>query len=139
MQLAKQVEINEDQSPLPDKVIGELHNSNPAEAALIASTLPEAQRAQLAAFCYKRKHLSHLAIMIAASCQRQQLISAMGPAGEALFNQSRDPEKAIRELREAAGETARKAISLATFGNKAKNTSDDSSDKSQNTVVSLRR
>lgn len=119
MQLPKRLEVNERQCPVPDEVFAELHKSNPGDATLIASTLPETQRAQLAAFCYKRMHLSHLAIMIAASCDRQILVAAMGTAGDLLFEQSRDPEKAIDDLREATGETVRKGISLATVGKKS--------------------
>ena len=137
MQLPKTLEPNERQCPVPDKVFAELHKSNPAEAAVIAATLPEVQRAQLAAFCYKRKHLSHLAIMIAATCNRHSLVTAMGAAGGVLFNQSRDPEKAIAELRKAAGETARKAVSLATFSSKP-TIRDDNDEPDMTNVVSIR-
>lgn len=119
MQLPKRLELNERQCPVPDSVFAELNKLNLTDAASIASRLPEAQRARLAAFCYKRMHLSDLAIMIAASCNRQLLNTAMGPAGDVLFEQSRDPEKAIADLHEATGETVRKGISLATIGNKS--------------------
>lgn len=119
MQLPKRLELNERQCPVPDNMFAELNKSNPADAALIASTLPQVQRAQLAAFCYKRMHLSHLAILIAASCDRQVLVAAMGTAGDVLFEQSRDPKKAIDDLYEATGLSARKGISLAIVGNKS--------------------
>ena len=118
MQLPKRLELNERQCPVPDNVLAELHKSNPTDAALIASAIPETQRAQLAAFCYKRMHLSHLAIMIASSCSRIALETAMGRAGDVLFEQSRDPDKAIADLREATGVSVRKGISLATVGKK---------------------
>ena len=120
MQLPKSLELNERQCPVPDNLFAELNKSNPTDAAVIASTLPEPQRARLAAFCYKRMHLSHLAIMIAASCNRQILVTAMGTAGEVLFEQSRDPQKAIAELSESTGDTAGKGISLATVGKKSR-------------------
>ncbi|MEM5501596.1 hypothetical protein WNY59_08345 [Ahrensia kielensis] len=137
MQLAKQLEINERQCPVPDNVLGDLRKSNPAEAALIASTLPELQRVQLAAFCYKRNHLKHLSIMIAATCELQGLVSAMGPAGVALYDQSRDPYKAVADLQASAGETARRAISLASFGNKTRTKISNEMHDSSGVIVTL--
>lgn len=139
MQLPKRLELNERQCPVPDTVFSQLHKSNPAEAALIAATLPERQRAQLAAFCYKRKHLSHLAIMIAANCDKRSLETAMGRAGEQLFEQSRDATKAVATLREQEGENARKAISLATFGKKSSRLYEDEAINSDTNIVPLRR
>ena len=45
---------------LSEKVIEEVTGAGPADAVAVATTLPEAQRAALAQFCYGRRHLRHL-------------------------------------------------------------------------------
>ncbi|MDZ7823736.1 MAG: hypothetical protein U5K75_06620 [Ahrensia sp.] len=136
MQLPKRLDINERVCPIPEQVFGELRKSNPADAALIASSLPEAQRAQLVEFCYKRTHLHHLALIIASSCSRQALVTALGRSGELVFEQSRDAHKTIADMRRANGEAARSAISLASFGNKSRG---DETSETNGSIVSLYR
>ncbi len=87
--------LNEEPCPVPVQLFGQLHKSSPPDAAEIAKTLPEAQRAQLVVFCYHRQHLRSLAFAIASTCERQSLIKAAGSAGEVIFKQSRDPHQAL--------------------------------------------
>ena len=57
--------------------------------------MPLENRARLAAFCYGRRHLNHLGLLIASTCDKMVLRRAMGPAGDVVFAQSRDVEKTM--------------------------------------------
>ena len=105
--------LNEEPCPVPVQLFGKLHKSSPPDAAEIAKTLPEAQRARLAVFCYHRQHLRSLAFAIASTCERESLIKAAGGAGEVIFKQSRDPNQALSAavLPRNAGQTSK--ITLA--------------------------
>ncbi len=87
--------LNEARAPIPEDLFGRLANSEPADAVEIASELPLENRARLAAFCYSRRHLNHLGLLIASTCDRMSLRRAMGTAGDVVFNQSRNVEKTI--------------------------------------------
>ncbi len=107
--------LNEEQCPIPENILGQMHGSNPSEAAEVAAHLPEPQRAQLAAFCYERRHLHHLGLMIASTCSRFALRKAFGLAGDVVFKQSRKPDDTIAEERRNAHQLAPKPITLASF------------------------
>ena len=115
MQTANKHTLNEEECPIPEDVLGHLHSSNPADAALVASNLPEAQRAKLAAFCYERRHLHHLGLMIASSCGIFHLKRAFGSAGAVVFQQSRKPEETIAEERRNSHQHFTKPVTLASF------------------------
>ena len=122
---AKSHSLNEDECPISEEVLGKMHESNPAEAALVASDLPEAQRAQLAAFCYERRHLHHLGLIIASSCGIYHLRKAFGSAGNVVFRQSRRPEETIAEERRNAHQHISRPVSLATLAKPMLVESDD--------------
>lgn len=103
---------NEDECPVPEDLIGQLHRSETPNAVEIAKTLSEQQRAQLAAFCYKRGHLHALGLKIASSCNRAALVEAAGPSGRTLYLQSRDPDKTLSQAR-ADSSHSQKPVSLA--------------------------
>ncbi len=87
--------LNETSIPIPENLFGQLANAEPVDAVKIASELPLDNRARLAAFCYSRRHLNHLGLLIASTCDRMALRRAMGTAGDVVFKQSRDVEKTI--------------------------------------------
>jgi len=107
--------LNEEQCPVPEDVLGQMHSSNPADAAVVASKLPEPQRAQLAAFCYERRHLNHLGLVIASTCGLLALRKAFGLAGDVVFKQSRKPEETVAEERRNTNHSTPKPVTLATF------------------------
>jgi hypothetical protein len=107
--------LNEEQCPIPENILGQMHHSNPADAAEVAADLPEAQRAQLAAFCYERRHLHHLGLVIASTCGRPALRKAFGLAGDVVFKQSRKPDDTIAEERQNANQATPKPVTLAKF------------------------
>ncbi len=107
--------LNEEQCPIPERILGQMHGSNPVEAAEVAAGLPEPQRAQLAAFCYERRHLHHLGLLIASTCGQMALRKAFGLAGDVVFKQSRRPDDTIAEERRNTHQPAPKPVTLASF------------------------
>jgi len=91
-------QLNEDYCPVSDDVFGRLRQASPPDAVGIARSLPSPLRAQLAIFCYRRGHLHGLGLMIAATCERSELVTAApGASGMVIYDQSRDPKK-VRAL-----------------------------------------
>ena len=54
--------LNEDECPVPEALFRQVRGAEPPNAAMIASTLPQAQRARLAVFCYRKRHLHELGL-----------------------------------------------------------------------------
>lgn len=106
--------LNEATAPIPQDLFGQLASADPKDAVAIAEKLPLENRARLAAFCYSRRHLNHLGLLIASTCDRMALRRAMGSAGDVCFQQSRNVEKTM-----AADRSRRsgKGITLATAAN----------------------
>ena len=101
---------NEDPCPITEQLFGQLHRASPPDAAEIAKALPHPQRARLATFCYYRRHLHALGLIIASTCDRNALIDAGGGAGDTIYRQSRDPNKTLSE---EVGYRPQKPITLA--------------------------
>lgn len=115
MSHAQSHSLNEARIPVPENLFGQLANAEPCDAVEIARQLPLENRAQLAAFCYGRRHLNHLGLLIAATCDRMALRRAMGGAGDVVFQQSRDVE---RTLASATGRrSSERKITLASGAN----------------------
>ena len=105
--------LNEDPCPVTEELFGQLRRASPPEAVEIAKDLPEPQRARLATFCYNRRHLHALGLMIASSCDRRALVDADGTVGDTIFHQSRDPDKTLSQEAPPSGSRPQKRISLA--------------------------
>ena len=101
---------NEDSCPITEQLFGQLSRALPPDAVEIAKALPDPQRARLATFCYYRRHLHALGLIIASTCDRNALIDAGGGAGDTIYRQSRDPNKTLSE---EVGYRPKKPISLA--------------------------
>jgi len=116
MSLAKSHSLNETRAPIPENLFGQLANAEPVDAVKIANELPLENRARLAAFCYGKRHLNHLGLLIASTCDRMALRRAMGLAGDVVFKQSRDVEKTLAAERGRA-QSASSKITLASSVN----------------------
>lgn len=101
---------------VPTQIIEEVTSAGPADAVSVASTLPEAQRAILAQFCYGRRHLRHLGLLIAGTLSKQALMQTFGGAWEVIHRQAQDPEKTLASEKRPASEQSKRSISLATVG-----------------------
>jgi hypothetical protein len=130
--------LNEEALPISESLFGEINLASPPDAVEIAKTLPEPNRAQLAVFCYYRRHLHALGMMIASTCGRSALVNAGGRAGSAIFDQSRDPRKTLSAEWNPVGSSAtRKPISLAGRAASAKSGPRWAEDRSASAVVLL--
>ena len=107
--------LNEKAVPISENLFGELLHAEPAEAIEVAKGLPLENRARLAAFCYSRRHLNHLGLLIASTCDRMTLRRAFGTAGEVVFKQSRDVEATLAA--EKKGRDEARKITLASGAN----------------------
>ncbi len=105
--------LNEDTSPVAEPLFSQLLRTSPPEAVEIAKDLPEPQRARLATFCYNKRHLYALGLMIASTCNRSALVKAGGRVGDAIYNQSRDLDKTLSAEIHPPSSRPRKQISLA--------------------------
>lgn len=105
--------LNEEACPVPEDVLGEFQGSETPDAVEVAKSLPEVQRAQLAVFCYRKRHLHALGLFIASTCELNALLKAAGPGGEVIFKQSRDPEQTLEQERKSQSHSGPKPITLA--------------------------
>ena len=101
---------------VPAEIIEEVTSSGPADAVSVAASLPEAQRAILAQFCYGRRHLRHLGLLIAGTLSQQTLMQTFGGAWEVIQKQAKDPDKTLASEKRPASEQGKRTISLATVG-----------------------
>ncbi len=80
-----------DDSVVPDELVGRLYRAGENAVLELTSAFPPRQRANLAAYCYRKSHLHRIGLAIAATCELSTLIQVFGTAvGQTLFNQSRD-------------------------------------------------
>ena len=110
------------------EIIEEVTSSGPADAVQVASALPEAQRAILAQFCYGRRHLRHLGLLIAGTLSQQSLMETFGGAWEVIQKQAMDPDKTLASEKRPASEQSRRSITLATVGSAAEPSPDEGDD-----------
>ena len=73
--------------PVSDDLLKRLLDSTVNSVAEIGGQLSESQRAELAAFCYRRSHFRDLGLALAALCSRNALITEAGHAGEIIYQQ----------------------------------------------------
>lgn len=107
--------LNETSVPISENLFGQLAQAEPIDAIEIAKELPLQNRASLAAFCYARRHLNHLGLLIASTCDLMTLKRVMGTAGEVVYRQSRNVEKTLAA--ERGGRSSDNKITLATAAN----------------------
>jgi hypothetical protein len=105
--------LNEESCPVPEDVFQQVHGAEPPNAVAIAASLPEDQRASLAVFCYRKRHLHELGLMIASTCDCPSLIEAAGAGGRTIFEQSRDPQATLAKERRPQSHAGPKPVTLA--------------------------
>ena len=89
----------EEECPVPDSLLGDLYRASPQGLHALVDSIPPRTRALLALYCYRRSHLSSLALAIASTCERSDMIGAGGQLGAVVFEQSRQAPKAVEEKR----------------------------------------
>ena len=109
--LANRLASEDEVCPVADELLAELYNANKLGLPVLVSTVPSDVRAMLALFCYRRSHLHTLGLVIAASCDEDDLVKWGARLGAALFVKSREaPQPKPAESNYAA----RRKITLAT-------------------------
>jgi hypothetical protein len=84
------IQLDDDQV-VPDELVGRLYGAADSEIASIVANFSSRQRAHLAMFFYRKAHLERIGLLIAAACERADLVDAWGvQAGDALFVHARD-------------------------------------------------
>ena len=122
---------------VPTEIIEEVTSSGPADAVSVAAGLPESQRAILAQFCYGRRHLRHLGLLIAGTLSKQTLMQTFGGAWEVIYKQAQDPEKTLASEKRPASEQVKRTVSLATVGQAPVRSSQDDDDLGQDDDLDL--
>ena len=97
--------------PVTDQMLGDLYRASPHGLNELIATVPPTARALLAVYCYRRAHLASIGLVIAATCDRDDLTSLGGNAGATLFDRSR---AAPKSLALDGASTGRRKITLAT-------------------------
>ena len=89
----------EEPCPVPDSLLGDLYRASPQGLHALVDSIPPRTRALLALYCYRRSHMSSLALAIASTCEKGDMIVVGGQLGAVVFEQSRQAPKTIEEKR----------------------------------------
>ena len=82
---------DDDISPVGETLLFRLYDANRSGLPLPIEEIPVHLRSSVALYCYRRGHLENAALIIAATCDEDDLVYAGGRAGSALFSKSRLP------------------------------------------------
>src|ERR1700680_798271 len=86
-----------DDNEVPDELVGRLYRAGEAAVHELTATFSPRERANLAAFCYRKTHLHGIGLAIAATCDQDTLMQVLGNAlGAAMFGQSRERPQPVR-------------------------------------------
>ena len=101
----------DDDRDIPEELIGRLYRASENAVLDLISKFSPTERANLSVYCYRKTHLYRIGLAIAATCDREALVEALGTnLGETLYAQSRD--RAL-QLRESTPNAFRPKITLA--------------------------
>lgn len=99
-----------DACPVEDELLGSLYRASPQGLEALVKSVPAETRAMLALFCYRRSHMQGLAMAIASSCERRDLIEWGGALGSVIYDQSHQSQ-----VKTVAIETnSRRKVTLST-------------------------
>jgi len=88
------MQLNEETCPVPESVLGQLYRASPQGLPALIETVPPIARATLAIYCRRRGHFASLALAIASTCNKDDLIDAGGDFGASLYEQARSRPQA---------------------------------------------
>ena len=84
------IPLEDEPCPVADQMLGEMYRASSHGLNELIATVSPAARALLAVYCYRRAHLVSIGLAIATTCEKDDLTSAGGRAGAALFERSRE-------------------------------------------------
>lgn len=117
--------LEDEPCPVPDQTLGELYRANAHGLDELIATVSPKARVLLAVYCYRRAHLASIGLAIAATCEKDDLASAGGNAGVALFDRSREAQQVSPAAIYAAGKPK---ITLATVTSRRLSGNEDEED-----------
>jgi hypothetical protein len=86
-----------DDHGVPDELVGRLYRAGENSVLELTATFSPRERANLAAFCYRKTHLHGIGLAIAATCDQDTLMQVLGTAlGTVMFGQSRERPQPVR-------------------------------------------
>jgi hypothetical protein len=85
--------LEEEQCPVPDQMLGQIYRASAHGLDELISMVAPTARVLLALYCYRRAHLASIGLAIAATCEKDELLSLGGNTGAALFERSREAPK----------------------------------------------
>ena len=74
--------LEDEPCPVSDKMLGEMYRTSVHGLHELIETIPPTTRALLAVYCYRRAHLASIGLAIVATCEKDDLSSFGGNAGE---------------------------------------------------------
>ena len=108
--MSSQDAFAKDACPVEDELLGTLYRASPHGLAELVRTVPAQTRAMLALFCYRRSHMQGLALTIAASCERRDLVEWGGALGSAIHEQALQSQRKTT----AVEPNSRRKVTLST-------------------------
>lgn len=114
--LADRIPEQEQESTFSDSEVLSQLLSGSQDAVEIGKSLPEAQRAKIAHFCYNRVHMRELGLRLAATCGMVSLRNAFGRAADVVYKQSQDVDKTLSKLKNSPGSQSPKPVTLKAAG-----------------------
>jgi len=87
----------EETCPVPERLLGDLYRSNPEGLATLVQTIPAETRAILALYCAKRMHFKSIALALADTCHKDDLIIHGGDFGADLYERARRAPQVVEE------------------------------------------
>jgi hypothetical protein len=92
--------VEDEPCPVTDQMLGQMYRADPHGLNELIATVPPIARALLAVYCYRRAHLASIGLVIAATCDEEDLTSLGGNAGVMLFERSRKaPQPSLTDVR----------------------------------------
>jgi hypothetical protein len=87
----------EEPCPVPERLLGDLYRASPDGLATLVRTIPATSRALLALYCFKRVHLKSIALALADTCSKDDLIVHGGDFGADLYERARRAPQVVEE------------------------------------------
>ena len=89
----------EEPCPVPERLLGDLYRASPEGLATLVRTISPTSRALLALYCYKRVHLKSIALALADTCSKDDLIVHGGDFGADLYERARRAPQVVEDRR----------------------------------------
>jgi hypothetical protein len=80
----------EEVCPISEQLLFSLYDAAKRGLPVPVAQVPPERRSSVVLFCYRRSHLESAALVVAATCDEEDLVDIGGPLGRTLFLKSRN-------------------------------------------------